>query len=144
MQPCTEPVNGTVLFVEDDAAMLSLAQLILESLGYGVLLAATGGDAIELYRHGHGTIDFAVVDLVLPDIPGTDVIRELNEIDEQVAILIATGLALEEAKKALEAGADGIISKPYGIGQLAEELACFPTGRRDSGEDAGHLAAGTG
>ena len=125
MQPDMEQGKATVLFVEDDPAMLSLARMGLEAAGYVVLLAANGQEALTHYRRAHSDVDLAIVDLVLPDIRGTDLIGELLLIDDTVPILFATGLCMEEAQDAISAGALDLIHKPYSLTQLCDELDRF-------------------
>jgi DNA-binding response OmpR family regulator len=119
----TEAGNATVLFVEDDCAMLSLGKIALEATGYTVIPAANGKEAVTQFRASHGDIDFAVVDLLLPDMHGTEVIRHLVAIDDRVPIIVATGLNREDADTARKAGAIDIISKPYSISNLHEHLS---------------------
>ena len=125
MTPGTEPDRVTLLFVEDDCAMLSLAGIALKAAGYNALLAANGREAVEQYTASHSDIDFAVVDLMLPDMHGAEVIRRLVAIDDHVRILVATGLNREDAREALEAGAIDVIRKPYSISNLHDQLSRY-------------------
>ncbi len=136
MQPGAEPEKATVLFVEDDCAMLSLGRIALEAAGYDVLPAANGQEAVRHYTTSHADIDFAVVDLVLPDMHGIEVIRKLIAIDKRVRILVATGLNREEAREALKAGALDVIPKPYSISNLRDRLQRFSPATIAAGAEA--------
>ncbi|MFW5867346.1 MAG: response regulator, partial [Armatimonadota bacterium] len=84
----------------------------------------------------HADIDFAVVDLVLPDMHGVEVIRKLVAIDRHVRILVATGLNPEDAREALKAGALDVIPKPYSISNLRDRLQRFSPATVVAGADA--------
>ncbi|MGI5819145.1 MAG: response regulator [Armatimonadota bacterium] len=122
MKPNTAPGNATVLFVEDNLAMLSLARLALESAGHKVLLASDGREALDHYRRNRERIDVVVADLVLPDMSGVELIQEIRAIDSSVLIIVATGLSRTEARAALQAGADRMVIKPYTVACLLGEV----------------------
>lgn len=72
------PGTETVLLIEDDVAVLRLLERTLEALGYRVLSAASGGDALAVAAAHAGEIDVVLSDVVLPDISGPETVRRLQ------------------------------------------------------------------
>jgi CheY-like chemotaxis protein len=115
--------SGTVLLVDDEAALRSLGQTILEQHGYRVLLAEDGAEAVEVYRREKDRIDLVVLDLTMPRLSGPDAFRRLLEIEPQVRVLFASGYAAEQAVPARHECILGFISKPYQPEVLIERVA---------------------
>lgn len=112
----------TVLLVEDDDNLRDAYRLVLESRGFELTTAATAAQASERLREA--TVDTVVADLGLPDLSGLPVIRALREEAPDATLLVLTGEAGEEIRRACrEAGADGFLTKPVSGGELAEALA---------------------
>lgn len=101
-----------IALLEDDQHMAQLAQLWLEGAGYDVQLFGLG----ETFIHGvgHDSFDLLIIDWVLPDIPGDEVLRWVrNNLDWPIPVLFVTQRDSEEdIVHALEAGADDYMSKP--------------------------------
>jgi two-component system, OmpR family, KDP operon response regulator KdpE len=109
-----------VLVCDDEPQILRALRVILREAGFEVLPAATAGEALD-----HAALqppDAAIVDLVLPDRDGVEVCRALREWSEMpIVVLSAVG---EEAEKvrALNAGADDYVTKPFGPSELIARL----------------------
>jgi two-component system cell cycle response regulator CtrA len=105
------------LLVEDDITTASGITLMLKSGGAVVDAADTGEEALELVRHYD--YDIVVLDLLLPDMDGYDVVRRMRAARNGVPVLILSGLSSPQAKvKGLGAGADDYITKPYDKAEL--------------------------
>jgi len=112
--------EGLILVVDDEPQILRALTTNLRGAGYEVARAATGEDALA--AAAARPPDAVVLDLVLPDISGVEVCRELRTWTETpILILSAVG---EEAQKveALDAGADDYVTKPFGMGELLARL----------------------
>jgi CheY-like chemotaxis protein len=110
------PNRATVLVVEDEPAMAHLLAASLRQEGYNVLAAFDGAEAIDLYeRHGH-EVDLVLMDLGLPKISGSEVIRRMKEHNPGVKVIVTTGY-LEPALKSelLSAEVKDYIYKPYSL-----------------------------
>jgi two-component system, OmpR family, KDP operon response regulator KdpE len=110
-----------ILVCDDDRQILRALRLVLREAGYEVLTSETGEQALDLaaVRGPHA----AVVDLMLPDMPGIEVCRSLREwSDIPIIVLSAVG---EEAVKieALQNGADDYVTKPFSPGELVARIA---------------------
>jgi two-component system, OmpR family, KDP operon response regulator KdpE len=112
--------EGLILVVDDEPQILRALTTNLRGAGYEVARAATGEEALAVAAARPP--DAVVLDLVLPDISGVEVCRELRTWTETpILILSAVG---EEAQKveALDAGADDYVTKPFGMGELLARL----------------------
>lgn len=110
----------TILVVDDDADIQELTQEILEMLGYNVMTALSGEQALSIYSEQGSSIDLVLLDLNMPGMGGYSCLRELLRLDPQVKVVIASGYAPNSlGKNALSSGAKGFIGKPYQMKDLA-------------------------
>jgi two-component system, cell cycle response regulator CtrA len=110
-----------VLLVEDDHTAARGITLLLKSGGAVVDEADTGQEAMELVRHYD--YDIIVMDLILPDMEGYEVIRRMRASRIDVPVLILSGLSRPQAKvKGLGVGADDFITKPFDRGELVARM----------------------
>jgi len=116
--------TGTVLVVDDDRMVRRAVATTLQSLGYGTLEAASGREALDLYREHHGEIRAVVLDMIMPGMGGLATYRAMREVEPSVAVLVMSGYTLNEDVQALlDAGARGFVMKPYSVETLARSLA---------------------
>ncbi len=83
--------SGTILLVEDEPAILKLTRRVLEGLGYTVLVACTPGEAIRLAREHPGRIDLLFSDVIMPEMNGRDLARNLQSIQPNIRLLFMSG-----------------------------------------------------
>ena len=115
--------EGTILVIEDEEPLVGLFREILERLGYRVLLARTGKEAVELARTFDGQIDLALLDIKLPDMDGGRVYPLIMEARPDLKVIVCSGYSLHgPAQDILDAGAEGFIQKPFLIAPFAEKL----------------------
>ncbi len=111
---------GLVLVVDDEPQILRALRTNLRGAGYDVVTAATGQEALALAAMR--SPDALILDLVLPDMSGTDVCRDLRTWSE-VPVIVLSAVGDENAKvAALDAGADDYVTKPFGIDELLARL----------------------
>ena len=109
-----------VLVCDDESQILRALRVILRDAGYEALPAATGEEALDVAAVNHPQA--AIVDLVLPDIDGVEVSRRLREWSE-MPIIVLSAMGEEDAKvRALAAGADDYVTKPFGPRELIARL----------------------
>jgi CheY-like chemotaxis protein len=124
-QPETEIAmgEGTILVIEDEEPLVGLFSEILEMLGYRVLLARTGKEAVELAKTFDGQIDLALLDIKLPDMDGGRVYPLIMEARPDMKVIVCSGYSIHgPAQDILDAGAEGFIQKPFYIAPFAEKL----------------------
>jgi PAS domain S-box-containing protein len=119
-----------ILFVEDEERVREAGQQVLESLGYRVLTASNGREALGLYRTAEEThleqsrgIDLVLTDMVMPEMGGKDLIQELRRINPDVKILAITGHTMrEDILELREQGFVEVIYKPLDGSRLGEAV----------------------
>ena len=115
--------DETVLVVDDEDMIWEILIENLQELGYTVILAEHGEDAVEIYSSNPGLIDVVILDMVMPKMNGREAFGELKKIDENVKILLSSGYMAEgEAGDLLENGAKGFLRKPYKMIELAKMI----------------------
>ena len=115
--------EGTVLVIEDEEPLVELFRQILERLGYRVLEARTGKEAVEFAKTFDGQIDLALLDIKLPDMDGGRVYPLIMEARPDLKVIVCSGYSIDgPAQEILDAGAEGFIQKPFLIAPFAEKL----------------------
>ena len=112
---------GRVLVVDDEEVMRLTARAILEDLGYQVILAENGRDAIDSYTGLQGEIDLIILDMVMPVMNGRDCFAALRKIDRNVKVILSSGFTREEDLQEMKmAGLDAFVRKPYRANTLSQ------------------------
>lgn len=118
-----QPSRGTVLLVDDERAVRGIASDILGKLNYDVLPVGSGREAIKLYRENKEEIVLVILDIVMPELGGSEVFQELRQINPEVKVLLCSGYSIQgEADRLLSLGADGFIQKPFSLNSLEESI----------------------
>jgi two-component system, cell cycle sensor histidine kinase and response regulator CckA len=114
--------EGTILLVEDEEGLRALNARGLASRGYTVLEAGNGLEAIEtLEKHGH--VDLVVSDVVMPEMDGPTLLKELRRRDPQLKIIFVSGYAEEAFNKNLPSQEQyAFLAKPFTLKQLVAEV----------------------
>ncbi|MEW5806829.1 MAG: PAS domain S-box protein [Acidobacteriota bacterium] len=110
----------TILIVEDEEALREVLRELLIPLGYRVLEAQDGMEAIALYKDKASSVDLIILDIGLPRVSGDQVFVKLKEINSQVHVLVASGY-LETPKKTdlMKLGVKAFLQKPYTLREVA-------------------------
>jgi two-component system cell cycle sensor histidine kinase/response regulator CckA len=115
--------NETILLVDDEDMIVEIVGDCLEQLGYKILVARSGKEAIDIYRNHMEQIDLVLLDMIMPDMSGGDVYDRLKEINPAIKTLLATGYSLNgQAAEILNRGCNGFIQKPANIQELSKKL----------------------
>ena len=107
-----------VLLVDDDANICSMLSDIFKKKGYFVVTAGTGKDALEHVKKS--LFNFAVIDIRLPDMSGTDLCQQIRTINYKINCIMITGYPEEPAEASKEQGAVEHLYKPLKVDQLIE------------------------
>jgi CheY-like chemotaxis protein len=115
--------NETILLVDDDPLILDVGQAMLAALGYAVLVAKDGKEAIEIYRSDGDRIRLVILDMIMPDMGGGQTYDQLKEVDPGVNVLLSSGYSIDgQATAILNRGCNGFIQKPFDLQSLSEKV----------------------
>ncbi|MCJ7833731.1 MAG: response regulator, partial [Deltaproteobacteria bacterium] len=113
----------TVLFVDDEESITDIGRILLEKLGYRVITARNGSEAVEIYRREGSRIDLVILDMIMPEMSGGGTFDRLKEIDPQVKVLLSSGYSINgQAKTILDRGCKGFLQKPFGLADLSKKV----------------------
>jgi len=113
----------TVLLVDDEDVIREVGKDMLDAMGYQVLLASDGRDAIEIYRHNQDQVYLVLLDMIMPRLSGQQVYKRLKELNPNVKVLLSSGYSLDsEAAEIMAQGCNGFIQKPFDINSLSRAI----------------------
>ena len=115
--------QGTILIVDDEEMVLDATVAMLRSLGYDVLSAMGGEEALEQYKKWGDKIDVVLLDMVMPYMGGGETFDRLKEMASDIRVLLSSGYSVDgEATDILQRGCKGFIQKPFRIDELSHKL----------------------
>jgi len=115
--------RGTILLVDDEEMVLDVGVQLLKALGYTVLEARSGKEAVALYRENKNKIDMVLLDMIMPDMGGGQAYDRMKEINPNVRGLLSSGYTIDgQATEILERGCDGFIQKPFNMKELSRSV----------------------
>jgi PAS domain S-box-containing protein len=114
--------EGIVLVVDDEEVMRRTASNILKKLGYTVITANDGEEAVEIFREKSNQIRLTLLDYSMPKMSGRDAYIAMREIDPSLKALLVSGFDDDRISDTLTVGINGFIKKPYSMVGLAQEV----------------------
>lgn len=108
-KPSTSSTNARILLVDDNANGLKARKTVLEELGYKIVTASRGDDALELF--GHQKFDLVVTDYKMPHMDGLELISRLREREPEVPIVLVSGFVEALGLSEQNTKADAVIQK---------------------------------
>lgn len=115
--------TGTILLIDDEKMILDVGCELLEELGYTVLSALSGREALEIFQEYSTKIDLVIMDMIMPGMSGGETFDRLRSINQDIKVLLSSGYSLNgQATQILRRGCDGFIQKPFNLNQLAEKI----------------------
>ena len=116
---CTE----TVLIIDDEEMILQAGKQMMEKMGFSVLLAKSGGEALHIYHDFHERIDMVILDMMMPDMSGAETLDSLKRIKKDVKVLLSSGYGLDEqARELMALGCADFMEKPFSMGDLLQKI----------------------
>ena len=113
--------SQTVLVVDDEEMVRSIAAQMLEKLGYRVIAAESGAEALELYEKHRTVIDLIILDMVMPGIGGSEVFDKIKQRDTNAKIILSSGYSRDsQANAIMSRGCDAFIQKPFRLQDLSK------------------------
>ena len=131
-KPTGDTLRGTetVLFVDDEDMIIEVAEELFEQLGYKVLTARSGKEAIEIYEKNKEQIDIVLLDMIMPDMSGSDTYDRMKKIDPDIKVLLSSGYSINgQATEIMDRGCNGFIQKPFKMKELSQKLRQVLDGR---------------
>jgi CheY-like chemotaxis protein len=120
-----EIIEGTetILLVDDEDMIVNVGEQILDRLGYKVIIAKGGQEAIELYKENQEKIDMVILDMIMPDVTGKMAYEKFKEINPDIKVLLSSGYSITgQAQEILDKGCNGFIQKPFNLKDLSLKL----------------------
>ena len=113
----------TILLVDDEISLLQVGSEMLAALGYKVLSADNGQDAIDIYTTHKKNIDLVILDMIMPGMTGGDVFVRLKEIDPNIKAILSSGYSLDgQGEKIMDSGFRCFMQKPFGMKALSIKI----------------------
>jgi CheY-like chemotaxis protein len=116
---------GTIMVVDDEDMVRNVCAKVLQRLGWKVIAAANGPEAIRLYKEDPARVTCVILDQSMPEMDGMTVFRELRAINPGVKVILSSGYSNDQAggQNLGAEGLAGFIQKPYTIDGLRKQLA---------------------
>jgi CheY-like chemotaxis protein len=118
-----EKTDETILFVDDDQMIVDIASNMLMRLGYSVLPATNGREALKIYSREKGDISLVILDLMMPDMSGAQTLDLLKKENPDIKVLLSSGRSPGgEVGQIVGNGCAGFLQKPYDIARLSLKI----------------------
>jgi PAS domain S-box-containing protein len=113
----------TILLVDDEEAIIEVTQAILETLGYKVRSAKSGQEAIAIYSSEKDTIDLVIMDMIMPQMGGSECFDALKKINPAIKVILSSGYSItDQAQMIMQKGCSNFIQKPFSINKLSQKV----------------------
>jgi len=115
--------KGLILFVDDEEINRVVGSDTLDLIGYEVITASGGSEALEIYKQSQKDIDLVIIDFMMPGMNGIETFIQMREFDSDCKIILSSGYSdHEDIKKMRQLGLNGELKKPYRIDELSQLL----------------------
>jgi two-component system, cell cycle sensor histidine kinase and response regulator CckA len=115
--------TGTILLVDDEAPVLEVSRAILESLGYKVHSAASGEEAVALYKERKGEIGLVILDMIMPGLSGDETFDSIRAFDPGARLILSSGYSLNrQGQGIMDKGCLGFIQKPFDVALISRVI----------------------
>jgi two-component system, cell cycle sensor histidine kinase and response regulator CckA len=113
----------TVLVADDEAIVRTVVTSMLRRLGCNVITACDGREALRTYAGSYSSIDLVIFDLMLPDMTGEELYRQLRLVNPRISAMLITGYSESHLlSELMREGVSGVLAKPFDIHELQTEL----------------------
>ncbi len=115
--------NGAILIVDDEEESLLAEELMLTELGYEVMAARSGKEALEIYQENIARLALVTLDMIMPEMSGKDTYRQLKQINPDVKVLLISGYSSnQQVKEIMGLGCSAFLQKPFDIFRLSQKI----------------------
>lgn len=127
IEPIPEKIHTgrreTILVVDDEPVNVTVMRELLDNLGYRVISAGSGQEAVSIYMVKKDQIDLVILDMIMPGMGGAATFDMLRDINPSVKIILSSGYDINgDARKILERGCNGFIQKPFLMNDLSRKI----------------------
>ncbi|HPN94081.1 MAG: Blue-light-activated protein [bacterium ADurb.Bin236] len=123
-QPVYDNKSCSILLIDDNTDFLSMTSRLLRVSGCSVVTASSGAEGVDYFRMNHSELDVVILDMIMPEMDGSEVFEELKKIDPRAKIVICSGYSKDGAAAALlEKGAISFLQKPFDLQELKQILS---------------------
>lgn len=112
--------NINILIIEDEKKISTIMKSYFEKEGYGVLQAFDGKEGLDLFNNNE--VDLIILDLMLPKLPGEEVIKEIRNKSDLPIIMVSAKVEEDNRVEGLRLGADDYVTKPFSPKELVERV----------------------
>ncbi len=123
--PVEKTIKGreTILLVDDEEMVAEVGQKMLQKLGYRVILAPSGRKAVEIFKQLHKRIDLVILDMIMPDMGGSETFDQLKTLAPDTKVLLSSGYSLDgQASQIMKRGCNGFIQKPFNLKHFSQKI----------------------
>jgi CheY-like chemotaxis protein len=115
--------TGTILLVDDETIVIGVGKQMLEKLGFSVLTATSGKEALDILKVNKGNIDLVVLDMIMPGMGAGDTYDQLRALDPAIKVLLSSGYGVDDhTNELLKRGCKGFIQKPFNMQVLSDKI----------------------
>ncbi|MGL1893874.1 MAG: response regulator [Spirochaetaceae bacterium] len=116
--------KGHILLVDDEEILRTLGKDILENLGFQVVLAINGKDALEKFKTAKSPFNLIILDMMMPIMNGRECLKNIRKLDTKIPVIISSGFSNEEdIEEIKKMGCEGILSKPFSISKMSKIIS---------------------
>ncbi len=113
----------TVLLVDDEEIVVGVGKQMLQKLGYTVLVARNGQEAVDVCRNNSDDVGLVLLDMIMPGLEAGETYDRLKAINPAIKVILSSGYALDQKANAIIArGGNGFIQKPFNMKILQEKI----------------------
>ncbi|MBI1747231.1 MAG: response regulator [Acidobacteria bacterium] len=112
--------HGKILVADDEDMVRNMLCELLQDLGYEVIPARDGAEAIDVYVERHAEIDLVILDMIMPKLDGGETYSRLKQMNPHIKAILSSGYSQEgKVQDVIKKGISGFIQKPYSVGEIA-------------------------
>jgi len=113
----------TILLVDDEEMISDIGGKMLKKLGYRVVLAESGRKALKIFEKLHSRIDLVILDMIMPDMGGSETFDHLKAIAPDIKVLLSSGYSIDgQASQIMKRGCNGFIQKPFNLKHFSQTV----------------------
>jgi PAS domain S-box-containing protein len=113
----------TVLLVDDEEMIADIGKKMLKKLGYQVVLAESGRTALKLFEKMRDKIDLVILDMIMPDMGGSETFDQLKAMAPDIKVLLSSGYSIDgQASEIMKRGCNGFIQKPFNLKHFSQKV----------------------